>query len=227
MRDVIDIGPRPALAIQEGGGGFPVRRVFCVGRNYVEHIKEMGNDVRDPPFFFAKSAEAVTSESNVAYPPLTRDLHHEVELVVAIGSMAEHVPPGEADRHIWGYAVGVDLTRRDLQSEAKKLARPWAMAKSWVGAAPTGPIRPAGRLARPDKGRIWLAVNGDIRQDGDLAQMIWSIQEIVATLSTYDRLLPGDLIFTGTPAGVGPLEPGDEVIAGIEGVGELGFKMTA
>ncbi|MFO1068752.1 MAG: fumarylacetoacetate hydrolase family protein [Geminicoccaceae bacterium] len=224
MADVIDAGPRPSLPV-EGGGTFPVRRVFCVGRNYAEHQKEMGHSGREAPFFFAKGAEALTLEPTVPYPPQSKDLHHEVELVVAIGRGGSDIPADAARDHIWGYAVGVDLTRRDVQAEAKKLARPWYLAKSWVGAAPIGPLVPASRAGHPRKGRIMLSVNGKIRQDGDLAEMIWSVDEIIAALSSYDRLLAGDLIFTGTPAGVGAIVANDRVEATVEGVGRIDFSI--
>jgi fumarylpyruvate hydrolase len=207
-------------------GTFAVRRVFCVGRNYAEHAKEMGHSGREPPFFFGKAAEAVTTAAEVPYPPATKDLHHEVELVVAVGHEAAAITADEARGHIAGYAVGVDLTRRDLQAEAKRLARPWYLAKSWVGAAPLGTLVPVEAAGHPRRGRIWLEVNGAIRQQGDLAEMIWSVDEVLAALSTFDRLLPGDLVFTGTPAGVGPLVPGDRVRAGVDGVGELEFAVT-
>ena len=207
-------------------GPFAVRRVFCVGRNYAEHAKEMGHSGREPPFFFGKAAEAVTSAAEVPYPPATKDLHHEVELVVAIGREAAATEADDARGLIAGYAVGVDLTRRDLQAEAKRLARPWYLAKSWVGAAPLSSLVPVEAAGHPRRGRIWLEVNGAIRQQGDLAEMIWSVDEVLAALSAFDRLLPGDLVFTGTPAGVGPLVPGDRVRAGVEGVGELEFAVT-
>ena len=224
MADVIDAGPRPSLPV-EGGGTFPVRRVFCVGRNYAEHQKEMGHSGREAPFFFAKCAEALTFDSTVPYPPATRDLHHEVELVVAIGKAGSDIPAAGTHEHIWGYAVGVDLTRRDVQAEAKKLARPWYLSKSWVGAAPIGPLLPVAKVGHPRRGRIMLGVNGKTRQDSDLAEMIWSVDEIIAALSAFDRLLPGDLIFTGTPAGVGAIVPGDKVEASVEGVGRMDFTL--
>jgi fumarylpyruvate hydrolase len=224
MDQVIEIGPRPALPV-EGGGTFPLRRVFCVGRNYAEHAREMGHSGREAPFFFAKCAEAVTTAATVAYPPATADLHHEVELVAAIGRAGRGIATESAAAHIWGYAVGVDLTRRDLQGEAKKLARPWYLAKSWVGAAPMSALVAASRIGHPRAGRITLAVNGAARQDSDLAEMIWSVDEIVAALSSYDELLPGDLVMTGTPAGVAALRPGDRIVAEIAGVGRLAFAI--
>ncbi|WP_027134813.1 fumarylacetoacetate hydrolase family protein [Geminicoccus roseus] len=205
------------------GGALQVRRVFCVGRNYAEHAKEMGHDEREPPFFFAKSAEALVLGPEVPYPPMTGDLHHEVELVVAIGRDGAGISVDAARSHIAGYAVGIDLTRRDLQAVAKKQARPWAMAKSWIGAAPIGTLHAPAEVGHPRAGRIVLKVNGEIRQSGDLAEMIWSVDEIVAELSRYDRLLAGDLIMTGTPAGVGPLAIGDKVEVSIDGIGGAGF----
>lgn len=205
------------------GGTLQVRRVFCVGRNYAEHAKEMGHDERDPPFFFMKSAEALVMGPEVAFPPMTSDLHHEVELVVAIGKEGASIPVEAARAHIAGYAVGIDLTRRDLQAVAKKQARPWALAKSWIGAAPIGPLHAPADIGHPRSGRIELKVDGTVRQAGDLAEMIWSVDEIIAELSRYDRLLAGDLIMTGTPAGVGPLVAGNRVEIAIEGIGGAQF----
>jgi fumarylpyruvate hydrolase len=224
---VIAEWPRVAIAVAGQNDQFPVRRVFCVGRNYAEHAREMGHDEREPPFFFGKAPEALTSAARVVYPPMTRDLHHEVELVVALSEEAFDITADQARRCIWGYAVGVDLTRRDLQAEAKRLARPWYLSKSWIGAAPIGPLLPASSLGHPRSGAIWLEVDGRRRQQGDLADMIWSVDEIIAHLSRYDRLLPGDVIFTGTPAGVGPLQPGNRVVAGIEGLPRLEFTLIA
>ncbi len=226
MQDLIEIGPRLVLPVA-GGGTFPLRRVFCVGRNYVEHAREMGHSGREAPFFFAKCAEAVTTAGRVVYPPCTADLHHEVELVVAIGAGGHDIAVGAARDHICGYTVGIDLTRRDLQAEAKKLARPWYLAKSWVGAAPMGMLQPASRIGHPRAGRIALSVGGEVRQAGDLAEMIWSVDEIVAELSRFDVLLPGDLIMTGTPAGVAAVVPGDRLLAEIAGVGRHEFEITA
>ena len=205
------------------GGALQVRRVFCVGRNYVEHAKEMGHDGREPPFFFAKSAEALHMGPDIPYPPMTEDLHHEVELVVAIGRDGAAISAQAARSHIAGYAVGIDLTRRDLQAIAKKQARPWALAKSWLGAAPIGALHTPEEVGHPRSGRINLKVDGEVRQTGDLREMIWSVDEIIAELSRYDRLLAGDLIMTGTPAGVGPLVIGNRVEVAIEGIGQAGF----
>lgn len=213
----------PVTLPVNGGGRFPVRRVFCVGRNYAEHAREMGHDTRDPPFFFAKHAEALWTSPEVPYPPRTSDLHHEVELVVALGGELDPADPRAA---IFGYAVGVDLTRRDLQAAAKREARPWHLAKSWIGAAPIGELRPAAEVGHPRRGAITLEVGGATRQQGDLGAMIWSVEELLAELASYDRLLGGDVVFTGTPAGVGPLLPGDRVRAAIAGLGEMRFTVT-
>jgi len=205
---------------------YPVRRIHCVGRNYAEHAREMGGCGREPPFFFAKPADAVVSVATGAmgradYPPRTANLHHEVELVVAIGRAGRDIPPAAAAGHVFGYAVGIDLTRRDLQAELKKKGQPWELAKAFDQSAPIGVIHPVATCGHPATGRIWLAVNEVERQHGDLADMIWSVPEIIAELSGYVELRPGDLIFTGTPAGVGPLVRGDRVSAGIDGLDML------
>jgi len=210
----------------DGGGVFPVRRIYCVGRNYADHAREMGADpTREAPFFFGKPADAVIQGHSVPYPPKTEDLHHEVELVLALGAGGRDLSLEDADAAIYGYAVGVDLTRRDLQAEAKAKARPWDMAKGFDCSAPIGRI-----LARSDDGpkpesRIRLSVDGTEKQSGTLAQMIWSAAEIVANLSTYVELKPGDLIFTGTPSGVGPVPKGGHVVAEIDGLPRLMFTM--
>ena len=223
----VPAAPRPTAAVQGSEPAWPIRRVLCVGRNYAEHAREMGGDPsREPPFFFTKPADAVVpAAGRVAYPPLTHDLQHEVELVVAIGREVVDASAEEAATAIFGYAVGVDLTRRDLQNEAKELRRPWDGGKAFDESAPISPIVP---LARPlSSGRIWLSVNGDVRQDADLADLIWSVPEVIAVASRSIRLLPGDLIFTGTPAGVAPLVPGDQVAGGVDGVGEFSFEVGA
>jgi fumarylpyruvate hydrolase len=196
-----------------------VRRIFCVGRNYPEHAREMGaTDLRAPPFFFTKPADAVVASGNaVPYPPLTADLHHEVELVVALAG----------PREIFGYAVGNDLTRRDVQAESKKAGRPWDTAKGFDHSAPLSAIARAAEVGHPARGRIWLEVNGALRQEGDIADMIWNVPEILAELATWFALQAGDLVFTGTPAGVGPLVPGDRVRAGVDGVGLLEHAVSA
>ena len=220
--------PTPSLAIQGSAARFPLRRVFCVGRNYSEHAREMGHDPdREPPFFFMKPADAVVpAEGVIAYPPLTADLHHEVELVVAIGKGGVNIKTEDAYSHIWGYAVGIDLTRRDLQAEAKKLSRPWEWAKAFDESAPSTALQPVSVVGHPSSGKIWLKVNGEHRQVGDLADLIWSVSEIISYASKSVALKAGDLIFTGTPAGVGALQRGDVVTGGIEGIGELSFTLS-
>jgi len=227
MDYVIPAPPVVTLAVDGDERRFPVRRVFCVGRNYAEHAREMGHDPdREPPFFFTKPADALVSDgATIPYPLATRDLHHEVELVVALGKGGTDISAAQALDCIFGYAVGIDLTRRDLQAEAKKLARPWDVGKAFDHSAPCSAIVPAARIGHPERGRIRLAVNGVTGQDGDLAQMIWSTPEVIAHLSRLFTLAPGDLIFTGTPAGVGPVERGDVLNGQIEGVGDLQVRV--
>lgn len=202
---------------------FPVRRVYCVGRNYAAHAREMGNDPdREPPFYFMKPADAVVpGGGEIRYPPRTAELHHEIELVVAIGRGGRDLSAERALDHVYGYTAGIDLTRRDLQAEAKRLGRPWDTAKGFDGSAPVAAIRSAEDIGHPARGRIWLAVNGDVRQDGDIADMIWRVPEAVAELSAYFELRPGDLLFTGTPAGVGEVARGDRLEGGIDGIAAI------
>ena len=211
------------LPVQGMAAVFPVSRVFCVGRNYAEHAVEMGHDPdREPPFFFMKPADAVVAtESILPFPSATEDLHHEIELVVALAEGGESIAAEHALSHVFGYAVGLDITRRDLQAEAKKAGRPWDMAKGFDRSAPMSPIRPAAAIGHPSKGAIWLRINGEPRQEGDLAQQIWKVSETIAYLSTLVELRPGDLIMTGTPKGVGRVERGDSLEGHIEGVGDL------
>lgn len=209
------------------GGLFAVRRIYCVGRNYAEHIREMGNDERDPPFFFAKPADAlVIGGGDMPYPPQTADLHHEIELVVAIGKDGENIAAADALTHVYGYAVGLDMTRRDLQAVAKKAGRPWEMAKAFDHSAPIGSIEPASTIGHPTKGAITLSVNGAERQRGDLAEQIWSVAESIAYLSGFVTLRAGDLIMTGTPSGVGAVGRGDVLEGMIEGVGTVRTKIV-
>lgn len=204
------------------GGLFAVRRIYCVGRNYVEHIREMGNDEREPPFFFAKPADAVVvGGAAIPYPPQTDDFHHEIELVVAIGKEGADIPVEQALAHVYGYAAGLDMTRRDIQAIAKKSGRPWEMAKAFDHSAPIGTIEPASEIGHPDKGAITLSVNGVVRQEGDLAEQIWNVSEAIAYLSGFVTLKPGDLIMTGTPSGVGAVVKGDVLEGAIEGVGHV------
>jgi fumarylpyruvate hydrolase len=204
------------------GGLFAVRRIYCVGRNYVEHIREMGNDEREPPFFFAKPADAVVvGGAAIPYPPQTDDFHHEIELVVAIGKEGADIPVEQALAHVYGYAAGLDMTRRDIQAIAKKSGRPWEMAKAFDHSAPIGTIEPASEIGHPDTGAITLSVNGTVRQKGDLSEQIWNVSEAIAYLSGFVTLKPGDLIMTGTPSGVGAVVKGDVLEGAIEGVGSV------
>jgi len=211
-----------------GGGRFPVRRVYCVGRNYAEHAREMGHDPdREPPFFFMKPTDAiVTSGANVPYPPLTQNLHHEVELVVAIGTGGADIAAADAERHIYGYAVGLDLTRRDLQQDLRKAGRPWEMGKGFDHSAPIGEIVPAATAGNPTNAAITLTVNGETRQSATIADMTWSVGEIIAALSTYIALAPGDLIFTGTPAGVSAVVRGDRLEGAVAGIGTVSVRIA-
>jgi len=210
----------PALAVAGSDQKFPLRRVFCVGRNYAAHAREMGADPnREPPFFFTKPADAVVPASGtLPYPSSTRELHHEVELVVALKGGGVNIDPAQAMDLVWGYGVGLDLTRRDLQAVAKKDGRPWDMAKGFDASAPCSPLVPAERTGHPQAARIWLEVNGQLKQEGNLNEMIWPVPDVIAALSRLVALAPGDLIFTGTPAGVAALNPGDRVRGGVDGV---------
>jgi fumarylpyruvate hydrolase len=227
MTDYVFAPPaRPAVPVEGTTALFPVRRILCVGRNYAAHRREMGGDDREPPFFFAKPADAVVPPGRDApYPSQTANLHHEVELVAALGAGGTEVPVETALSLVFGYAVGVDLTRRDLQAAAKDKGQPWEAAKGFDASAPIGVIRPAG-LCGDVRGRIRLSVNGQTRQDALVADMIWSLAEVIAQASRLWRLEAGDLIFTGTPEGVGPLVRGDVVHGEIESVGGLDFTVT-
>jgi fumarylpyruvate hydrolase len=219
---------QPALPIVGTDQQFPINRVFCVGRNYAEHAKEMGADPsREAPFFFSKPACAVyVPSSEVPYPPRTRDLHHEGELVVALHKGGSNLTLQQAREAVYAYAAGVDFTRRDLQGEAKKQGRPWDVSKGFDASGPVSPLVPKTQTGWLEKGSIALSVNEQQRQQGDLSDMIWKVDEIIAELSTYYALQPGDVIFTGTPAGVSAVERGDEVSVTIAGVGELRFTMV-
>jgi fumarylpyruvate hydrolase len=224
--------PPPPVTIPVAGTGqsFPVHRIYCVGRNYVEHAKEMGFTGREPPFFFLKPADAVVvvpegEVGEMPYPAGTNDLHHEIELVVAIGKGGAGITAAEAMSHVFGYAVGLDMTRRDLQGEAKKQARPWEIGKAFDHSAPIGPIRPADRAGDPASAAISLTVNRLPRQASDTSKLIWSIPEIIEHLSRYWTLAPGDLIFTGTPEGVAAVARGDLLEGAVSGVGELKVRI--
>lgn len=218
---------QPSVAVAGREERYPVRRVYCVGRNYGAHAREMGHDPdREPPFYFMKPADAVVNDADsIQYPSRTTDFHHEIELVVAIGRSGSNIIVNQALEHVFGYAAGIDFTRRDLQKEAKKLGRPWDTAKGFDQSAPVSAIHSAADIGHPSSGRIWLAVNGEERQIGDLNELIWGVAESVAELSTLFRLEPGDLIFTGTPAGVGPVNVGDRVTGGIEGIDEIAVNI--
>jgi fumarylpyruvate hydrolase len=217
-----------SVAIAGDSARFAVHRIYCVGRNYAEHAREMGADpTREPPMFFMKPADALLpDQANLPYPPRTQNLHHEVELVVAIGTAGRNIPASAALAHVFGYAVGNDFTRRDLQNAAKGKGHPWDVAKGFDHSAGIAAVHPASRIGHPHRGAVWLAVNGVERQRGDLADLIWDVPAVVAELSTLFDLKPGDLVYTGTPAGVGPLLPGDVVVAGIDGLGTLTHTVT-
>lgn len=228
MSEFVIAPPQQAsVAVAGHTARFPVRRIICVGRNYAEHAREMGgNPEKEPPFFFMKPADAVVDGGVIPYPPLTANLHYEVELVVAIGTSGEDISPAEAEQHIYGYAVGVDLTRRDLQNAAKAAGRPWEWGKAFDHAAPCGALLPVAAGGHPRDASLSLAVNGEQRQAGVLADMIWQVPEIIATVSSAMRIAAGDLIFTGTPAGVGALAPGDQVEARVSGLPPLDFSIA-
>ena len=229
MPFVITPPAQPAVPVV-GGGLFPVHRIYCVGRNYAEHAQEMGFTGREPPFFFLKPADAVLPVADgaigeMAYPSLTGNLHHEIELVVAIGVGGRDIPAADALRHIWGYAVGLDMTRRDLQNEMKKQGRPWCIGKAFEASAPIGPLHAIAQTGELTRGAITLSVNGTQRQKGDLRELIWNVAETIETLSKAWTLQPGDLIFTGTPAGVAAVVAGDLIEGDIEGLGSLRVRV--
>jgi fumarylpyruvate hydrolase len=209
-----------------GGGDYPVHRIYCVGRNYVEHAQEMGFTGREPPFFFMKPADAVVvvaedETATIDYPSLTKNFHHEIEMVVALGKGGRDIAAADAASHIWGYALGLDMTRRDIQGDMKKQGRPWCIGKGFDQSAPIGPITPFARSGELLRGSITLDVNGQRKQAGDLSELIWSVNEIIEQLSQAWTLQPGDLIFSGTPAGVGPVRPGDVMSGSVEGLGSI------
>lgn len=225
--------PAPAASVPVAGRPerFPVHRIYCVGRNYVEHAKEMGFTGREPPFFFLKPADAVVpvaqgETGTIAYPSLTKDLHHEIELVVAIGTGGKNIQAADAHKHIYGYAVGLDMTRRDLQGEMKKQGRPWCIGKAFDQSAPIGPITPAAQAGDVANAEIWVQVNGQDRQRSSVAKLIWNIGETIEHLSTAWELQPGDLIYTGTPEGVAAVVPGDTLVGSVGGLGTLSVKIA-
>ena len=229
MTYVIQPPAIPAVPTTDGRF-FPVHRIYCVGRNYAEHAVEMGHTGREPPFFFMKPADAVLPVADgqlgrLPYPPLTANLHHEIELVVALGAGGRDVPVEQAASLIWGYAIGLDMTRRDLQNDMKKQGRPWSIAKGFDASAPIGPIHPKASTGELAQGAVTLDVNGQRRQAGDLKDLIWSVSETIAALSRAWTLASGDLIFTGTPAGVGAVVPGDTLTGSIDGLGTLQLQV--
>jgi fumarylpyruvate hydrolase len=232
MALAIPAPPPVLLPIVGTKNQFPVRRVYCVGRNYAAHAREMGFDPdRDPPFYFCKPADAVTPVGtsgalDLPYAPMTANLHHEVELVVAIGEGGANMRVDTALRHVWGYAVGLDMTRRDLQFAMRDKGRPWEIGKAFDASGPIGPLHPAAAVGDLADAAIWLTVNGQARQHGHIRDLIWSVPEVIADLSRYFRLEPGDLIFTGTPEGVGPVVIGDRMVGGIDGLGEITVRVV-
>lgn len=218
--------------ILDSNDKFPVRRILCVGANYVAHAIEMGRDPsREPPFFFAKPSDAIVNADRglniqIPYPPQTNNFHYEMEMVVAIGKIASNIEADEALSAIWGYGAGIDLTRRDLQKAAKDKGRPWELGKGFDNSAIISSISPVSKIGHPDNARIWLSVNDIIKQDSNIKKLIWSVPEMISILSKTMTLKPGDLIYTGTPEGVGPISKGDKIIGGIEGVGEISIEIS-
>jgi fumarylpyruvate hydrolase len=228
MNYVVPMWSPPAVSVTNTEAAFPVRRIFCVGRNYAEHAKEMGgNPGREPPFFFCKPADAIVANgSTLAFPLATKNLHHEIELVVAIAKKGANIAREQALEHVYGYAVGIDLTRRDLQGAARDKGRPWDAGKAFDQSAPIAPIRPVSEIGHVERGAIWLKVNGEQRQSADVSDLIWPVPEIIVHLSALFLLRPGDLIFTGTPAGVGAIKPGDHVVGGVDQLGEISIRIA-
>jgi fumarylpyruvate hydrolase len=224
---VIEPLPVPTLPVQGSDKLFPVHRVYCVGRNYAEHAIEMGHDPsKEPPFFFQKNADNLTTDGNFPYPTQTSDVHHEIEMVVALGKGGTNIPVESALEHVFGYGVGLDMTRRDLQGEAKKLGRPWEVGKAFEASAPCGPLVPASEIGHPTEGEVSLKVNGETRQEGNLNQLIWKVPEMISYLSGLFTLQPGDVIMTGTPAGVGAVVRGDVLEGYVEGVGKIEVRVV-
>jgi fumarylpyruvate hydrolase len=227
MPDFVIPAPAVPSIPTSGGGAFPVRRVYCIGRNYAAHAVEMGHDPnRELPFFFQKNPNNLDASGEFPYPPHSFDVHHEVELVVALRSGGSNIPVEKALDHVWGYAVSLDMTRRDLQGEAKKAGRPWEIGKAFERSGPIGTLKPASEVGHLPQGRIELKVNGAIRQEGDLSQMIWKVPEMISYLSDYFELQAGDVIMSGTPSGVGAVERGDLMEASIDGLGTLAVKVV-
>ncbi|MCP4562787.1 MAG: fumarylacetoacetate hydrolase family protein [Bosea sp.] len=226
---VIPPPPPASVAIAGSQARFPVRRIICVGRNYAAHAREMGRDPdREPPFFFLKPADTVVDDGTaVPYPPETRNFHYEIELVVAIGKDGANIPVERALDHVWGYGVGIDLTRRDLQLQAREQGRPWDWGKGFDHSAPIAPLRPVAEVGHPSSGRIWLSVDNAGKQDSDIAKLIWPVPDIIAIASRSMTLKAGDLIMTGTPEGVGPVMPGETMRGGVDGIGQITIPVFA
>ncbi|SDI17321.1 fumarylacetoacetate hydrolase family protein [Aliiruegeria lutimaris] len=226
-RFVIAPPPVVGLPVRGAEGVFPVRRVYCIGRNYADHAVEMGHDPdREPPFFFQKNAENLDASGQFPFPAQSADVHHEVEMLVALKSGGCDIPVAQALDHVYGYAVALDMTRRDLQGQMKKMGRPWEIGKAFEHSAPVGPLVPASEIGHPSAGEVSLKVNGALRQQGDLAQMIWKVPEMISYLSEFFELSAGDVILTGTPSGVGPVERGDLLEASVEGLGEMKVQVV-
>jgi fumarylpyruvate hydrolase len=220
---VLAPAPPASIAVHNSRARFPVRRIICVGRNYAAHAREMGRDPdREPPFFFLKPADTVVDDgTTIPYPPETKNFHYEIELIVAIGQGGIDVPVDRALDHVWGYGVGIDLTRRDLQLQAREQGRPWDWGKGFDLSAPIAPLRPVSEVGHPTEGRIWLAVNDNVKQDSDISKLIWPVQDIISICSRAMALKPGDIIMTGTPEGVGPVQRGELMTGGIDRLGEI------
>jgi len=231
MSYVFNPAPTPSVPVLGTEARFPVHRIYCVGRNYEEHAKEMGFTGREPPFFFLKPADAVVvvpagATGTIAYPTLTKNLHHEIELVVAIGTGGKGIKAADAHKHIYGYAVGLDMTRRDLQNDMKKQGRPWCIGKAFEQSAPIGPITPAAQAGDVANAEIWIQVNGQDRQRSNVSKLIWNIGETIEHLSAAWELQPGDLIYTGTPEGVAAVVAGDKMVGGVGGLGTLSVTVA-
>ena len=227
MSDYVIPAPEVASIPVASGGEFPVRRVYCIGRNYAAHSIEMGDDPdRDPPFFFQKNSNNLDASGDFPYPEKTDDVHYEIEMAVALKTGGTNIPVEAALDHVYGYAPCLDMTRRDLQSEAKKKGRPWEIGKAFERSGPIGPLQTVAEVGHPDQGRVELLVNGEVQQEGDLNQMIWKVPEMISYLSDYFELAPGDVIMSGTPAGVGPIAKGDVMVVNIAGINSLTVTVT-
>ena len=222
MSNYVIPAPQVASIPVVGGGQFPVRRVYCIGRNYAAHAIEMGHDPdREPPFFFQKNPNNLDASGDFPYPPHSSDVHHEIEMLVALKSGGTNIAINDALDHVWGYGISLDMTRRDLQSQAKKMGRPWEIGKAFERSGPAGPLHPVSKVGHLDQGRIELKIDGDVKQEGDLNQMIWKVPEMISYLSDYFELAAGDVIMSGTPAGVGPVERGNVMVASVEGLSDF------